>query len=123
MIRAIEGGNKYRVEVKRNYDRRTLAQNSLLHLWCNESSREYATIYGPYYKPVSWKEYFKQMFLGEQSDHINSRIITYLKHTRELNRKEFTEFLNNIDLYVSSEFQIQLPHPEDLYYVAMDKAA
>lgn len=119
MIRAIEGGNKYRVEVKRNYDRRTLAQNSLLHLWCNESSREYATIYGPYYKPVSWKEYFKQMFLGEESTNINGRIVTWIKRTSDLNKKEFTEFLNNIDIYMASEFNIQLSHPEDVYLVAM----
>ena len=111
----------HQVAIKPHKSSRSLAQNNLFHMWCRQVSLDYAETYGQFYSPAHWKIYFKEMFLGYESVEINGKIINELRQTSKLNVKQFSEFLEQVDMYSGSEFSIVLPHPEDLYREAMRK--
>ena len=111
----------HQLEIRPFKSSRSLAQNNLFHMWCRQVSLDYAETYGQFYSPAHWKIYFKEMFLGYESIEINGKIINELRHTSKLNVKQFSEFLEQVDMYSGSEFSIILPHPEDLYRNAMHK--
>lgn len=105
------------VEIKPYSPDRSLAQNSLLHMWCSNASKSYAESHGEYYTPDAWKIYFKSLFLGYESKKTPMGVVEQLRNTSKLSQKKFAKFLNEIEDYCGSE-QITLRHPFD-YRLAM----
>ena len=114
-------GATNQIEIRPYKSSRSLSQNNLLHMWCRQLSLDYAESHGKFYSPEHWKLYMTQMFLGSESTEVNGVIITDLRKTSKLNVKEFTEFLEQVDMYAGSELSIMLAHPEDMYREAMRK--
>jgi hypothetical protein len=99
---------------------RSLAQNRLLHLWINCIKDHWLESTGEIYSAEAWKEQLRQDFLGIESFGMpNGYIATRTRRTRDLNVKEFTEFLEKIDAYAATELELVLPHPDDLWWEAM----
>ena len=111
----------HEVVVRPHKSNRTLAQNNLLHHWCREIALGVGESTGEFHQPEAWKEFLKQLFLGQESFMIGGTIITRTKRTRDLKVKPFAEFLGQVDHYSGSELQVFLSRPEDLYYEAMKR--
>lgn len=109
----------YAVEIKEHKEKRSIAQNSLYWVWMKEVSKQMHEA-GYALKPdTTWHLYFRQEFLGIKPVEVMGKIIEELISTTELNTKEFTEYLEKIELYVGSEWHLTMPHPNDLYFESM----
>ena len=101
---------RYDVTIKRHRERRSLDQNCLYFLWLACIADETG------HSKDDLHEYFKQQFLGfEQRAVLNKRV--YLNpSTATLNMKQFSEYLDNIQVFANSELGILLPNPQDLEF-------
>ena len=97
---------------------RSVLQNNLLWLWLTFISKWWLETFGEARTPETFKIYFQKLFLGSETIELMGETITALKGTSTLNTKEFSQFLDNLENYVNSEFNIQLPIP-DYYGEAM----
>lgn len=102
------------VEIKDFKKKRSLDQNSLLHKWLTVIADETGN------SLEAVKDEMKRKFLGvvmREFTYPNGKVamLPSLRSTTELNTKEMTTFLNQIEA-LASEFGIILPHPEDLYW-------
>lgn len=126
------GGDDVLEVIVRPYKKnRSLAQNNLLWMWLTEIANfireEYGAVMmeqmGSVPTPEDLKDYFQRQFLGFKAYPLPD--IKYcaerVRGTSDLNTKEFSEFLNRIDIYAGSELGLKLSHPEDLYQEAMDR--
>ena len=109
----------YKITVEEYKENRSLAQNRLLWVWMKEVSEQHHASGGKLVSDEIWHEYFKELLLPAQVVELRGQFIKQRKSTRKLNTKEFTQYLENIDHYCGSELEVQLPHPEDIYYSAM----
>jgi hypothetical protein len=100
---------------------RSLAQNSLWHMWFKYIADHVAEHHGRQLAPKWFKEYFKDLFLGEESQTIKGKVVTIKRGTSDLSVKEGVEFTEKVDFYCADEWGIQLPHPEDLFRQAMGR--
>ena len=98
---------------------RSLAQNRLLHMWMREVSQGFAEHYGDWKAPDVWKEFFKRLFLGQTEHKIHGASVAMTAKTSSLKVAEFSDFLNQIDLYCGSELGLMLTHPAGIYDEAM----
>ena len=120
MVRGLTLDPVHEVVVRPYRKDRTLAQNATLHLWMTVVSQWAGEHHGKFFPSSHWKEYFKQMFLGEETIRIGKRVITRTVPTSSLKVKQFAELLDSIDHYVGAEFEdCDLPHSDDNYYLAM----
>ena len=118
-LAGLDPEKKWIVKVERYRSRRSLAQNRLLHMWMQVVSEEYYLSHGQYHAPEVWKEYFKQMFLGDDVSIVLGSHVILPKKTSALNTRDMSEFLNKTEMYCAVEFEISLPRPEDLFIDAM----
>lgn len=102
----------YKVEVKRNLSKRSLAQNALYWIWVGILSEQTG------YRKDEMHSLLRYQFLPSCEREIMGHRIHDLPSTTKLNTGEFTEYLNDIEGW-ASDFGIMLPHPEDQYYEAM----
>ena len=109
---------KVTVEVyKKN---RSLAQNNLLWMWMTQLSNEYGLKTGKFYDPEVWKlQMCKQFLEMKHMEWPNGDEWEEIRGTSKLKTDEFSKFLENVDHFVGSEYEIQLNHPDDLYHEAM----
>lgn len=101
---------RYDLTIKRHRERRTLDQNRLYFLWLACIADE--TGHGK----DDLHEYFKQRFLGfEQRAVLNGRV--YINpSTAGLNTKQFSDYLDKIQVFANMELGILLPNPQDLEF-------
>lgn len=108
-------------EYKKN---RSLAQNNLLWMWLTEISKFLDIEHGIKCTPDNLKVEFQERFLGHttyaKSDGTLGQV---LRGTSGLNTAQFTDFMTRIEVYAQSELGCRLPHPEDMFYEAMGRAA
>ena len=109
----------YQVEVKEYKATRSIAQNKLYWMWMGELSQKYEETYGKRNSPEAWSEYMKQQYLNSDIIQVHGEVIKMQKTTTKLNTKEFTDYLEKIDMFCSNDLNIILPHPEDMYYSAL----
>jgi len=112
----IEFDGKMKITIEENKKNRSNAQNSLFHMWCK--------IIGSHtgYMMHETKAILKNHLLG-YNEIINKKtgeVIRELKSTSELNTKEYTKFLESIEVLAMTYYNIKLPRPEDIYRGAMD---
>lgn len=99
----------YSVKITRKTAPRTLSQNSLMWLWytCMEESTgtDKDTIHS----------YYKAKFLRREIT-INGKVAVIVESTSNLNSAQMTAFLDKVKADAATEFGINLPLPEDMYY-------
>lgn len=107
---------------------RSLNQNALLHMWCTEAAEffcskgmtEFAS--GVLMDTEGMKRNLKQTFLGDElklDSNLQTGEIKYryeLRHTSELSKGEFQQFMEQIDAW-ATQHGIKLTRPEDSEYV------
>ena len=99
------------VEIKPYKKKRSLAQNRLYWLWLGIIADELG-----YMMADDLHEELSEMFLPP--DHytaIDKSIKSRRMSTTKISVQEFTLYLNRIELWAGSEFNIRLPHPMDWY--------
>ena len=106
-------------------DTRSLAQNRLMWYWFGVIRRHVLATQGKFFSKDQIHDFFCEMFLPKITEEIMGKIITRQQTTRDLKVKEFSELLNQIELYCfdTKELSLVLPRRDDLYYAAMGKAA
>jgi len=110
----------YQAEIKEYKKNRSKSQNALMHMWFTVIAKEYFLTQGKAYSPEVWKEFFKEQYLGQEVIEMpNGKLKVRNKRTRDLKVSEMAAFLSDIDMHAGSEFEIQLPRPEDIYWEAM----
>ena len=105
------------VRVKRKD--RSLAQNNTLHMWCGQISQAVYESHGKFYPPEHWKEWLKQLFLGQETIVMGKKTLTRTCPTSKLNVKEFADFLDKIDHYSGSQLGVSLDCISPMYKEAM----
>ncbi len=120
VLNALTLGDKpWQMTIEPYQSKRSLAQNSLLHVWMRHLSKQYAETYGEHHAPGVWKLYFKRLFLGEEHVEVRGMQLDETRHTSDLDVMEFAAFLNSIDHYCGAELLISLPRPTYLWREAM----
>lgn len=99
----------YTVTISKAKSPRSLDQNALMWMWFDCMSREVGT-------PIQdVHDYYCSKFLRKQINW-NGTNRTVVEGTSKLSKDRMTEFLNNVQADVLTEFGIKLPLPEDKYY-------
>lgn len=106
----LSNGKTYNLAISVKRAIRSLSQNKLYWLWLtcieHETGNEKETLH----------EYFKQEYLGRMSVPIFGSEVYPCRSTTGLNTKEYTAYLNNIQVFASSELGVILPVPSDLHF-------
>jgi hypothetical protein len=113
-------GEDWVVTVAKKKQSRTLAQNSTMHMWFAFIAEYVNEHYGRQLAPKWFKEYFKELFLGEESQTIKGKVVTIKRGTSDLTVKEGAEFMAQVEQYCAEEWGVILPHPDD-YRLAMGR--
>lgn len=103
-------GKAYDVTVVRHRERRSVDQNRLLWLWIKCISDETGQ------DKDDLHEYFKQKFLGFDTKTLWGTILYRPVSSSALDSLQFTQYLEHIRAFASSELGIELPNPEDQYW-------
>jgi hypothetical protein len=102
-----------RMEVKPFKKDRTAAQNRLMWEWLTVIGNDLG-----YTKDEMYEEMSDLYLPMIEMRRLNGEKREVRLTTSKLNTNEFTDFLNNIDLFAAG-MGIRLPHPEDLMWEAM----
>jgi len=94
---------------------RSLRQNSYLHLIFDAIAKDM------WDEPVYVKELLKWKFLQKKMQGKSTKIITYIKSTSNLNKKEFAEFIKSIQFWAWEWLKITIPNPDDIKLVQFAK--
>ena len=99
--------------VKPYKEKRSTAQNSLYWLWLGIIGADLGNNKDEIHAVMAHK------FLAPEIKEIMGEQIEIIKSTTKLNIHEFTEYLNQIEIFASGFLNIILPRPEDMYFHAM----
>jgi len=102
-----------RIEIKPYKRNRSASQNKLMWLWFQIIGDDLG-----YTKDEVYFEMTERYLPMELKTRFNGEKCPRRLGTSDLNTKEFTDFLNDIDLFAAG-MGIVLPHPEDLMWEAM----
>lgn len=104
---------------------RSLAQNRLMWFWYKHIRLHMLAVKGEWYSEKSLHRYFSDMFMPWVTETVFGKVINRQKTSSELNVKEFSEYLTNLERYCydNENIQLVLPRPEDMYHMAMGRAA
>lgn len=101
---------RFDIDIKLRRERRTIPQNSLLHLWLkcieDETGQDRESV----------KRFCKEQFLGYKEVLLFGKQSLELTSTSSLNTLQFTLFIKKIQAWAASELGIVLPIPEDLIF-------
>jgi hypothetical protein len=113
IIKVLTYENVYEVIIRR-HTKRSLAQNALYWVWI-EVICDYTG-----YTEKEMHSFFKDEYLEsiKQSVVFGKRVVIE-QTTTDLKVKEFTAYLNQVELFSNTEIGLTLPHPKDLYYEAL----
>lgn len=103
----------WQVEIKPYRKNRSKAQNRLYWKWLTLIGSELG------YQRDEMHAIMADMFLEPITVQAMGKTICVAPSTTKLNTKEFTQYLEQIEIFASSEFGITLPRPDDLYWEAM----
>lgn len=101
-----------KLEIKKNASKRTDAQNKLYWFWLGIIGDDTG------YRPDEIHKLMKMQFLEPITYRIMDKDVIDYPSTTKLTVREFTEYLNMIELW-ASDLGMVMPHPEDIYYTAM----
>lgn len=103
-------------------DIRRSAQNRLYWKWLKELA-DHINFHKPetdehIYSDDDMHEYFRQNLLPKNIVEVFGQFVEKRKTTTKLSVKEFSEYLNQIELFALQK-ECQLSHPEDLYMTSI----
>jgi len=107
--RALNGTTVWSCEIKPYKKKRSLAQNNLYWMWVGIIADDLG-----YMEPEDIHEELAKIFLpphfytGLDKEQHERRMSTTALHVRE-----FTDYLNRVEMWAATEFNIRLPHPMD----------
>jgi len=103
-------GKQYIVEIKQKRSIRSIQQNRLYWLWiaciCDETGGDKDSVHSE----------LGEMFLPKEQRKGIIEIREIPVSTSSLNTLQFTNYLESINVFASSELGIVLPNPDDLYW-------
>ena len=99
----------YTITVKRQSEKRSIAQNDLMWMWMQCIENETGTPKDEVYMYYCKKFLMRTVSIGERMDRI------YMTSSK-LNSEQMTAFLNQIQADAASELGITLPTPQDRYF-------
>ncbi len=106
-VTKLPDGKQFDVNITQKRQKRTISQNSLYWLWLtcihNETGND---------KDILHRE-FAKMYLPKKSGHFFDEVVEHPVSTTSLDTKQFTEYLDKIQVFVNAELGIVLPNPED----------
>lgn len=106
-IDRLADGKNFDISIVLHRERRTIDQNRLLFLWINCISGETGQ------DKDDLHTYFKHKFLQPDFIRVFGQQIYITPTTTTLDTKQFTDYLNNIQIFAAAELGITLPNPED----------
>lgn len=109
-LRKLNLNKRYIVDVKVEREKRTISQCKLLFLWIGCVSHETG-----YFKDEV-HEIFKKKFLGTEVFEMWGEKVERIRSTANLDTKQFSQYLERIQQFASSEMGIILPNPKDRYF-------
>lgn len=119
-INGLPTDGSMKVEIKPNKPNRSLAQNRLLHKWCQCISDAAFEATGKAFGAKLWKKQMKEQFLGyEVSILPDGKVVKELISTKDLLVAPFAEFLTKIDSWAKDNLEVHLPTSDDYYFEAM----
>ena len=99
---------------------RSDAQNKLMHLWFNEISKHVHLTQDIIFSAEVWKDELKEKFLGfDFVERPSGKVVAQVKKTSKCSVKELSEFLEKVDHYCVTRFELMLPRPSEIYFKAM----
>jgi hypothetical protein len=107
-IQKLNEAKRYEVFISLRREIRTIPQNRLYWLYLACISDEIGI------DKDDLHVFFKQKYLQKEEVVINGETIIRTFSTAELNTKQFTEYINKITVFASSEWGIALPDPADI---------
>ena len=102
-------GKAYDVVITLRSSKRTIDQNRLYWMWLNCIAKDGELGYSAEELHIA----FVQKFLGAKHRIMYGEKVLNPPSTRRLSTTEFTEYLNRIETFSSTELGIVLPRPED----------
>lgn len=99
----------YTITVKRQSEKRSIAQNDLMWMWMQCIENETGTSKDEVYMYYCKKFLMRTVSIGERMERI------YMTSSK-LNTEQMTAFLNQIQADAASELGITLPTPQDRYF-------
>lgn len=99
----------YTITVKRQSEKRSIAQNDLMWMWMQCIEKETGTPKDEVYMYYCKKFLMRTVSIGERMERI------YMTSSK-LNSEQMTAFLNQIQADAASELGITLPTPQDRYF-------
>jgi hypothetical protein len=100
----------YEIEISLKRKKRSIPQNRLYWLWITCISHETGN------DKDFLHEYFSEKYLPKKSEIIFNHEIIKPVSTTSLDAKQFTDYLDKIQIFASSEQGIILPNPGDIYW-------
>lgn len=116
----IKQGEAVDIEVNKVESSRSLAQNRLLWgVWHKSAVNHLKEHYGIHCSPDALhEEIVEKLGYYKVKQGFNGNVIIR-EQTRKMSMKRFTEFLNDYEQYALENWRLQMPHPIDIYYLAM----
>ena len=99
-----------RVTISITREKRTLDQNNLYWLWLSCIAKETGN------DKDDLHEYFIYKYLNPELVQVFEKMIYKRLSTSTLDTKQFTGYLNKIQVFANTELAIELPNPEDLKF-------
>ena len=99
-----------RVTIVITKEKRTLDQNRLYWLWLTCIAQNTGN------NKNSLHEYFILRYLQPELVSVFEKMIYKRLSTTSLDTRQFSEYLNKIQLFANTELSIELPNPEDLRF-------
>ncbi len=109
-----------RMDIKRHVDQRTLPQNALFWMWCDQLVDHFAKG-GQVYQKQAVHDLLCHKFLGYQEVEVEGVMITRLRGTSKLDKGEFQHFMEQVDEYAVS-LGCKLTYPKASEYAQYKEA-
>lgn len=113
---------RYRVEIKLDRASRSVAQNRLLWMWYGEMQKHIAAHMGQQWDTLDMHDSMVAKFRPRVPvvDPITSEILGMKRQeTKKWGVAEFSEYLNELEIYCADSLNLLLPRPDDLYWEAL----
>lgn len=111
-----------KIEVSVHKADRSLSQNRLMWMWYAELRDHLIKTTGGVFTTDDIHDHMTHKFLNPKvTKFMDKTIETY--STKKLSMKDFSSYLEKLDMYFTESYNLILTHPEDLFNEAMGRRA
>lgn len=120
ILNEIKQNNAVDIELNKVENSRSLAQNRLLWgVWHKSAIEHLKAHYGIHCSPDALHEEIVEKLGYYKVKQGLSGDVIVREQTKKMSTKRFTKLLNDYEQYALENWQLQMPHPADIYYLAM----